>query len=296
MLDPGIGFGKTVAHNLELLRRLRRADGARAPDRGRHLAQELSRAHPRRRGGRDRAAGRAQRLPGTIATNVLALERGASVFRVHDVAPVRDALAVAAATLGGRWATASEATSDRDAGRARLDEAARAEEDGDEDAIPRRGDGRVGHDRDHRPVAVHPSRRQRGRARGRPAAGARPAPGPRRDGRHRDRLDRGHGRLRGGLPAGRADRPAALAQDARAAVQHDRRPAARATTSSRAYGSRRPSPSRRSRWPWTRSRSRSGARRRSSGAAPRLDWPARAVGLYPRSGCANLKRRICLSL
>jgi dihydropteroate synthase len=43
------------------------------------------------------------RLPGTIATNVLALERGASVFRVHDVAPVRDALAVAAATVSGRW-------------------------------------------------------------------------------------------------------------------------------------------------------------------------------------------------
>ena len=42
------------------------------------------------------------RLAGTIATNVLALERGASVFRVHDVAPVREALAVAAATLGGR--------------------------------------------------------------------------------------------------------------------------------------------------------------------------------------------------
>ena len=40
-----------------------------------------------------------ERLPGTIATNVLALERGASVFRVHDVRPVADALAVAAATV-----------------------------------------------------------------------------------------------------------------------------------------------------------------------------------------------------
>jgi dihydropteroate synthase len=35
----------------------------------------------------------------TVATTVLALERGASVFRVHDVAPTRDALAVATATL-----------------------------------------------------------------------------------------------------------------------------------------------------------------------------------------------------
>jgi dihydropteroate synthase len=42
------------------------------------------------------------RLPGTIATNVLALERGARIFRVHDVAEVADALAVAAATLGRR--------------------------------------------------------------------------------------------------------------------------------------------------------------------------------------------------
>ncbi len=40
-----------------------------------------------------------ERLPGTIATNVLALERGATVFRVHDVAEVVDALTVAAATV-----------------------------------------------------------------------------------------------------------------------------------------------------------------------------------------------------
>jgi dihydropteroate synthase len=40
-----------------------------------------------------------QRVMGTVATNVLALERGAQIFRVHDVAATRDALAVAAATL-----------------------------------------------------------------------------------------------------------------------------------------------------------------------------------------------------
>jgi dihydropteroate synthase len=38
-------------------------------------------------------------VPGTIAANVLALERGARLFRVHDVAAARQALAVAAATL-----------------------------------------------------------------------------------------------------------------------------------------------------------------------------------------------------
>jgi dihydropteroate synthase len=41
-----------------------------------------------------------ERLPGTIATNVVALERGARVFRVHDVGPVADALSIAAATVG----------------------------------------------------------------------------------------------------------------------------------------------------------------------------------------------------
>ena len=40
-----------------------------------------------------------ERLAGTIATNVMALERGAQVFRVHDVAPVVDALKVAGATV-----------------------------------------------------------------------------------------------------------------------------------------------------------------------------------------------------
>ncbi|MGO9322144.1 MAG: dihydropteroate synthase [Solirubrobacteraceae bacterium] len=103
MLDPGIGFGKTVAHNLELLERLGELTAL-----GRPLVVGTSRKGFIGRILAD-AAGEAEsvdvtrRLPGTIATNVLALERGASVFRVHDVAPVRDALAVAAATLGERW-------------------------------------------------------------------------------------------------------------------------------------------------------------------------------------------------
>jgi dihydropteroate synthase len=93
MLDPGIGFGKTGAHNLELLRRL----------------DELVTIGPRVLVGTSRksflgrlAGGRqtGERLPGTIATNVLAYARGARAFRVHDVRPVVDALAVAAATVG----------------------------------------------------------------------------------------------------------------------------------------------------------------------------------------------------
>src|SRR3979409_2245635 len=49
---------------------------------------------------------------------------------------------------------------------------------------------------------------------GGPRLGCRPAPGRGRNRRHRDGLDRGHDRLRRGVPAGGADRAAALAQDA----------------------------------------------------------------------------------
>ena len=92
-LDPGIGFGKNVDHNLELLRRLDEIVAI-----GRPVVIGTSRKSflGKLAGGR----GEHERLPGTIATNVLALERGACVFRVHDVAPVADALAIAAATVG----------------------------------------------------------------------------------------------------------------------------------------------------------------------------------------------------
>lgn len=118
LLDPGIGFGKTVAHNLTLLRRLGELTSL-----GRPLVVGTSRKSflglvtlaegtgdvevGAAVGGTavEGAARAADRLPGTIATNVLALERGASVFRVHDVAPVRAALAAAAATLNPRWTT-----------------------------------------------------------------------------------------------------------------------------------------------------------------------------------------------
>jgi dihydropteroate synthase len=93
-LDPGIGFGKTLAHNLELLRRLDEIVAL-----GRPVVVGTS-----RKSFLGRLTGRetADRLPGTIATNVLALAAGARIFRVHDVAPVRDALTVAAATLLAR--------------------------------------------------------------------------------------------------------------------------------------------------------------------------------------------------
>ena len=91
MLDPGIGFGKTVDHNLELLRRLDELAAL-----GRPVVIGTSRkSFIGRLTGRDVT----ERVHGTVATCVLALERGARVFRVHDVAAVKDALTVAAATL-----------------------------------------------------------------------------------------------------------------------------------------------------------------------------------------------------
>src|SRR3954451_25119431 len=90
-LDPGIGFGKTLEHNLELLRRL-----GELTDLGRPIVVGTSRkSFLGRLTGRDVA----ERVPATIATCVMALERGARVFRVHDVAEVADALKVTAATL-----------------------------------------------------------------------------------------------------------------------------------------------------------------------------------------------------
>jgi len=97
MLDPGIGFGKTIEHNLELLRRLDELVAI-----GRPIVIGTS-----RKSFLGRITGRPadRRLAGTIATNVLAYLRGATVFRVHEVAPVYDALKVTAATVGAPWTT-----------------------------------------------------------------------------------------------------------------------------------------------------------------------------------------------
>jgi dihydropteroate synthase len=103
LLDPGIGFGKTVAHNLELLRRLGELTELGCP-------VVIGTSRKSFLGRLAAAPETSQRLAGTLATNVLALERGARVFRVHDVAPVREALTVAAATLGERWMASGQAT------------------------------------------------------------------------------------------------------------------------------------------------------------------------------------------
>lgn len=95
IVDPGIGFGKTPEHNLELIAGL----GTLA-QLGRPVMIGTS-----RKAFLGRLTGREvdDRLAATIATNVLAYERGARVFRVHDVGPVIDALKVAAATVTASW-------------------------------------------------------------------------------------------------------------------------------------------------------------------------------------------------
>lgn len=91
-LDPGIGFGKTAAHNMELLRRL-----GELRELGRPLVIGTSRKSFI---GKVDGSAAGERLGGTIASSVLAAAEGAEVLRVHDVAEVRQALAVATAILG----------------------------------------------------------------------------------------------------------------------------------------------------------------------------------------------------
>ena len=93
-LDPGIGFGKTLAHNLELLRRLEEL-----ADLGRPLVVGTSR---KRFIGALTGREVTDRVGGTVASNVLAVAAGADVLRVHDVQAVRQAVDVAEVILGRR--------------------------------------------------------------------------------------------------------------------------------------------------------------------------------------------------
>ena len=91
-VDPGIGFGKTLEHNLELLRRLGELRAL-----GRPILVGTSRKSFI---GKVDGSGAEQRIGGTIASSVLAIAEGADVLRVHDVAEAAQAAKVAAAILG----------------------------------------------------------------------------------------------------------------------------------------------------------------------------------------------------
>ena len=90
-IDPGIGFGKTVEHNLDLHRRL-----GELADLGCPIAFGSSRKSFI---GKLTGTDVQDRVGGTIASNVIAYANGARMLRVHDVAPMRQALQVADAIL-----------------------------------------------------------------------------------------------------------------------------------------------------------------------------------------------------
>lgn len=97
-IDPGIGFGKTIAHNLALLR---------------HLSILVETGYPvlvgvSRKGFLGRLGGTpasplsvGDRLPATLAAQVLAQAAGAGVIRAHDVREAKQAMRVADAIIGG---------------------------------------------------------------------------------------------------------------------------------------------------------------------------------------------------
>lgn len=90
IVDPGFGFGKTAAHNLQLLAALSRLGELGLPvlaglSRKRSIGEWTGRTQP------------AERVAGSLAAHLIAVQRGALLVRVHDVAPTVDALKVWAA-------------------------------------------------------------------------------------------------------------------------------------------------------------------------------------------------------
>lgn len=96
LLDPGIGFGKTTAHNLALINNLRAFTGLGFP-------VLLGASRKRFMGQFCRAADAAARVAASVAVTVLGAQAGVSVFRVHDVWQHRQALDLMNA-LGGKGA------------------------------------------------------------------------------------------------------------------------------------------------------------------------------------------------
>jgi dihydropteroate synthase len=86
IIDPGLGFGKTIEHNLEILRRLKEFKVLGRPlligPSRKSFIGSILKTSPQ------------ERISGTLSACVLAVENGASIVRVHDVKAVRQALQV----------------------------------------------------------------------------------------------------------------------------------------------------------------------------------------------------------
>ena len=95
VLDPGIGFGKTHRHNVELLANLRQLQV-----RGRPLLVGISRKSTL---GELTSRHVDQRLPASVAAAAIAVVNGATIVRAHDVAATADALKVAQAIKEASW-------------------------------------------------------------------------------------------------------------------------------------------------------------------------------------------------
>jgi dihydropteroate synthase len=91
ILDPGIGFGKTADHNIEVLRQLDRLVALGFPT----MIGTSRKSTIGKLTGREPAG----RVYGTVATTALAVRAGIDMVRVHDVAAARDAVAVADAIV-----------------------------------------------------------------------------------------------------------------------------------------------------------------------------------------------------
>jgi dihydropteroate synthase len=86
VIDPGFGFGKTLAHNLALLQRLNELTALGVP-----VLVGLSRKSML---GALTGQEVAQRLPASVAAALIAVQRGANIVRVHDVRATVDALKI----------------------------------------------------------------------------------------------------------------------------------------------------------------------------------------------------------
>lgn len=91
ILDPGIGFGKTVEHNLEILRRLHEFQQFHLPI--------LIGASRKSFIGKLTGGDVTERLPGTLVAHLIAIQHGATLLRVHDVAAHTQALTLLSAFI-----------------------------------------------------------------------------------------------------------------------------------------------------------------------------------------------------